>query len=80
MPGYGFAIDRGGTFTDICVFRPDNSVKILKILSEDPANYKDAPTEAIRRVLEEETQTSIPKGTPVPTGRRLFVNRGLTAL
>lgn len=26
----------------------------MKLLSEDPANYKDAPTEAIRRIIQEE--------------------------
>lgn len=33
----------------------------MKLLSEDPANYKDAPTEAIRRIIQEEsaeTETS----------------------
>lgn len=78
MPGYGFAIDRGGTFTDVCVFRPDASIRILKILSEDPSNYRDAPTEAIRRVLEEETGTKIPRGTPVPTENISWIRMGTT--
>lgn len=59
MPGkLGFAIDRGGTFTDVFVSRPDGSSRVLKILSEDPNNYRDAPTEAIRRVLEQVTIAS----------------------
>ncbi len=52
---FNFYIDRGGTFTDIYAEIIDSSsqlaIKILKLLSEDPANYSDAPREAIRRVL-----------------------------
>ena len=50
MGRLGFSVDRGGTFTDVCVFRADGSTRVLKLLSEDPANYADAPTEAIRWV------------------------------
>jgi hypothetical protein len=28
---------------------------VLKLLSEDPSNYDDAPTEGIRRIIAEET-------------------------
>lgn len=28
-------------------------MRVLKLLSEDPANYADAPTEGIRRILEQ---------------------------
>uniref|UniRef100_A0A2M4A7B1 Putative oxoprolinase n=1 Tax=Anopheles triannulatus TaxID=58253 RepID=A0A2M4A7B1_9DIPT len=52
---YNFAIDRGGTFTDVLCITPDRSVRTLKLLSVDPANYADAPTEGIRRVLQQET-------------------------
>lgn len=34
----------------------------FKLLSEDPANYLDAPTEAIRRVLEVAEKRHIPTG------------------
>lgn len=47
-----FAIDRGGTFTDVYSRCPGGRVRVLKLLSEDPTNYDDAPTEGIRRVLE----------------------------
>ena len=50
--GYRFAIDRGGTFTDVYAECPNGKVIVMKLLSEDPA-YPDAPTEAIRRILEE---------------------------
>ncbi|XP_053681292.1 5-oxoprolinase [Anopheles nili] len=52
---YNFAIDRGGTFTDVLCITPDRSVRTLKLLSVDPANYPDAPTEGIRRILQQET-------------------------
>lgn len=39
----------------------------MKILSVDPKNYDDAPTEAIRRVLEIYYGTSIPRGTGLDT-------------
>lgn len=35
---------------------------LVKILSVDPKNYDDAPTEAIRRVLEIYNKTTIPRG------------------
>ena len=49
--GYKFAIDRGGTFTDIWAMKPNGNITVTKLLSEDPSNYKDAPTEGIRRIL-----------------------------
>ncbi|KXJ77397.1 5-oxoprolinase [Aedes albopictus] len=52
---YNFAIDRGGTFTDVLCITPDGGIRTLKLLSEDPANYPDAPTEGIRRILAMET-------------------------
>lgn len=54
VPGkFQFAIDRGGTFTDVFARCPGGKVRVLKLLSEDPASYGDAPTEGIRRILEE---------------------------
>lgn len=48
-----FAIDRGGTFTDVYARCPGGKVQVMKLLSEDPANYADAPTEGIRRIIEQ---------------------------
>lgn len=48
-----FAIDRGGTFTDIFAVCPGNKIRVMKLLSDDPANYVDAPREGIRRILSE---------------------------
>lgn len=59
------SIDRGGTFTDIHALVPDKPDIILKLLSVDPANYDDAPTEGIRRVLEQATGESFPRGKPL---------------
>ncbi|XP_064124272.1 5-oxoprolinase isoform X5 [Loxodonta africana] len=50
---FHFSIDRGGTFTDVFAQCPGGHVRVLKLLSEDPANYGDAPTEGIRRILEQ---------------------------
>ena len=51
--GFQFAIDRGGTFTDVWALCPDGRQRVLKLLSEDPRNYDDAPREGIRRILEQ---------------------------
>lgn len=50
---FQFAIDRGGTFTDIYARCPGGKVRVMKLLSVDPSNYSDAPREGIRRILEE---------------------------
>ncbi|CAK7917132.1 5-oxoprolinase [[Candida] anglica] len=55
------AIDRGGTFCDVVAKIPGESDYVFKLLSVDPKNYKDAPTEGIRRVLERASGKSIPK-------------------
>ncbi len=53
---FDFYIDRGGTFTDV-FYRAYDGIEIqegvLKLLSEDPANYEDAPAEAIRRITKD---------------------------
>ena len=53
MEKFRFSIDRGGTFTDVYAECPGGKICVLKLLSEDPLNYRDAPTEAIRRVIEQ---------------------------
>jgi len=50
---FRFSIDRGGTFTDIYAEVPgEPGFRVLKLLSEDPGNYDDAPREGIRRIIE----------------------------
>ncbi|MGB5684626.1 MAG: hydantoinase/oxoprolinase family protein, partial [Candidatus Electrothrix sp.] len=57
IQNFRFSIDRGGTFTDVYAEVPDKQGKpgfrTIKLLSEDPANYPDAPREGIRRILAE---------------------------
>lgn len=50
---FKFSIDRGGTFTDVWSQLPDGKTRVLKLLSEDPENYQDAPKEAIRRIIQD---------------------------
>ncbi|KAJ0171556.1 hypothetical protein K1T71_013106 [Dendrolimus kikuchii] len=59
--GFQFAIDRGGTFTDVYARCPNGKVRVMKLLSVDPQNYDDAPREAIRRILQEETGDALDK-------------------
>jgi 5-oxoprolinase (ATP-hydrolysing) len=46
-----FWIDRGGTFTDIVGRQPGGGLLTLKLLSENPEQYRDAAVEGIRRLL-----------------------------
>ena len=50
--GWQFWIDRGGTFTDVVARRPDGSLVTHKLLSENPARYRDAALAAIRELLD----------------------------
>ena len=44
-----FWIDRGGTFTDVVARRPDGTLAVHKLLSENPGRYGDAAVAGIRR-------------------------------
>ncbi len=46
-----FWIDRGGTFTDLVGRSPDGCLHTLKLLSENPEQYRDAAIEGMRRLL-----------------------------
>jgi len=51
-PGrWQFWIDRGGTFTDIVARRPDGSLTTLKLLSDNPEQYRDAAVAGMRQLL-----------------------------
>ena len=52
--------------------------RVMKLLSEDPANYKDAPREGIRRVLEEVTGKKHPRDKPLDTSRIASIRMGTT--
>ena len=56
---FQFAIDRGGTFTDVWARCPNGETQVLKLLSEDPTNYPDAPREGIRRILAKVSASSV---------------------
>jgi 5-oxoprolinase (ATP-hydrolysing) len=81
MPGIRVAIDRGGTFTDV-VGNPGSGKMsddvVIKLLSEDPSNYDDAPREGIRRVLEKFTGEKIPRGQPLDTSKIESIRMGTT--
>ena len=51
-PRWQFWIDRGGTFTDVVGRAPDGALHTLKLLSENPEQYRDAAVEGIRRLLQ----------------------------
>jgi len=51
QPRWQFWIDRGGTFTDVVGRTPEGELQTLKLLSENPEQYKDAAVEGIRRLL-----------------------------
>ncbi|ESO12019.1 hypothetical protein HELRODRAFT_105203 [Helobdella robusta] len=65
MHGFVFSIDRGGTFTDLWARCPNGNTHVLKLLSEDPRNYADAPTEGIRRILEKELGIKLMRNQPI---------------
>jgi 5-oxoprolinase (ATP-hydrolysing) len=68
-----FAIDRGGTFTDVVARASDGRLRVEKLLSENPGQYADAALEAIRRVLAAEggSVAEVRMGTTVATNALL---------
>lgn len=51
MTAWRFAVDRGGTFTDVVATTPDGRLVTAKLLSENPGHYADAASEAVRRLM-----------------------------
>ncbi|CAB3978597.1 5-oxoprolinase-like, partial [Paramuricea clavata] len=78
LKGFSFAIDRGGTFTDVFAKTPTGKSIVMKLLSEDPANYPDAPREGIRRILEKETGISMPASEPIDPSYIKWIRMGTT--
>ncbi|CAO2651751.1 Nn.00g000340.m01.CDS01 [Neocucurbitaria sp. VM-36] len=76
--GIRIAIDRGGTFTDCLGIVPGKPDILVKLLSNDPTNYADAPTEGIRRILEQATGASIPRGQKIDTSNIESIKMGTT--
>ncbi|MCL6741020.1 hydantoinase B/oxoprolinase family protein [Sphingomonas sp. RB56-2] len=77
-----FAIDRGGTFTDIVATSTDGRQRVQKLLSVNPGQYEDAAVEGIRRVLAEEGGSlgDVRMGTTVATNALLERKGERTAL
>jgi len=66
-----FAIDRGGTFTDIIGISPDGNFEIAKVLSESDV-YDDAGIEGIRQIL------NLPVRSPLPHDEIAWIRIGTT--
>jgi 5-oxoprolinase (ATP-hydrolysing) len=71
-PQWQFWIDRGGTFTDIVAQRPDRSIVLHKLLSENPDRYDDAPLQGIRYLL------GLSDNEPIPADRIAAIKMGTT--
>jgi 5-oxoprolinase (ATP-hydrolysing) len=55
-----FWIDRGGTFTDVVARRPDGTLAVHKLLSENPGAYSDPAVAGIRYLLGIAPEQEIP--------------------
>ncbi len=70
---WNFAIDRGGTFTDVIAWDGEGRFRTEKLLSENPDQYGDAAIEGIRRILAAEAGAlgEVRMGTTVATNALL---------
>lgn len=87
MTGWQFWVDRGGTFTDIVARRPDGRLLTHKLLSDNPARYRDAAVAGIRELLgraeagaDDATIDAVRMGTTVATNALLERTGEPTAL
>ncbi|MCK0100395.1 hydantoinase B/oxoprolinase family protein [Qipengyuania sp. S6317L1] len=74
MATWRFAIDRGGTFTDVVASTPGGLLVTDKLLSENPDHYADAASEAVRRLMKRHGDAPIAElriGTTVATNALL---------
>ncbi|MES0490913.1 MAG: hydantoinase B/oxoprolinase family protein [Leptospirales bacterium] len=69
-----FWIDRGGTFTDIIRQDPDGKLTTLKLLSENPGQYRDAAIEGIRQLLKLKPGEKPPRLESVKMGTTIATN------
>src|SRR6516162_5109004 len=67
-----FWIDRGGTFTDVVARRPDGTLAVHKLLSENPGAYSDPAVAGIRHLL------GTAPGQNIPAERISVVRLGTT--
>ena len=70
--GWEFWIDRGGTFTDVVARAPNGKLTARKLLSNNPAHYRDAAVAGIRAVL------GVGADEPIPVGSVSSVRMGTT--
>ncbi|MDX2287957.1 MAG: hydantoinase B/oxoprolinase family protein [Hyphomicrobiaceae bacterium] len=70
--GWQFAVDRGGTFTDIVAVAPDGRTLARKVLSVNPGVYEDAAIEGIRQIL------GLAREAPLPADLITSVKMGTT--
>jgi 5-oxoprolinase (ATP-hydrolysing) len=86
VTGWQFWIDRGGTFTDVVARHPDGRLLTHKLLSDNPARYRDPAVAAIRELLDSEGESghahvdSVRMGTTVATNALLERKGERTAL
>jgi 5-oxoprolinase (ATP-hydrolysing) len=65
-------VDRGGTFTDVVARRPDGTLAVHKLLSENPGRYPDPAVAGIRHLL------GLGPSEPIPAERIGVVRLGTT--
>ena len=76
---FRFSIDRGGTFTDVYAELPcEPGFAVVKLLSEDPENYEDAPREGIRRILAKYDATAVSVDGTIDAGKIEWIRMGTT--
>ncbi|MFG2908420.1 hydantoinase B/oxoprolinase family protein [Kitasatospora sp. NPDC048286] len=83
--GWQFWVDRGGTFTDVVALAPDGRLLTRKLLSHDPARYRDPAVAGIRALLPPDADLgahvdSVRMGTTVATNALLERTGEPTAL
>jgi 5-oxoprolinase (ATP-hydrolysing) len=84
--GWRFAVDRGGTFTDVVGVAADGSLHTAKVLSHDPARPGDPALHGIRTLLDQHADAhgrdvvAVRLGTTVATNALLERNGAQTLL
>eukprot|EP00877_Chromochloris_zofingiensis_P014753 jgi/Chrzof1/9531/Cz04g06210.t1 len=72
------AVSTGGDGYHVPDGAGGSTFRVLKLLSEDPNNYPDAPREGIRRVLEQVTGVKHPRNQPLDTSLIASIRMGTT--
>ncbi len=75
---FKFAIDRGGTFTDVFAITPENKIITLKLLSRNTEFYPDAPTYAINKIIAEETGSAFEPDQLIDSEQIEWIRMGTT--